>query len=444
MPAEAMVRQADQLAADYRALGPAVAEQARAVLSGPAWSSVSAVYLVGAGDSFCACVAAELAFERLAGLPCKAVSAQAFADYAAPRLGLRAGEGRVAVVAASASGRTPEVVAAIEAANEQGALTIAVTGNGSSAVAVAAGGSVAVDLAGQERSPGIRSYQVTLLGLFTLAAQLSAASDAYLAELGGLADGIERTAGLARQASDEVAEAISCAPAALVLGSGPNLGTAMFGAAKFVEGLGTVALAQDLDEWWHIGRFVKDPGVPVFLIAVPGRSLATARNVAAAARQLGRQVIAVTDPGEKRIPARSLGVLPVAGASAREEFSPLLCHIFAAYTVASLARRRGYAFDDQPAGLPRSLDGFGASASGLAGVLRRHLRPEVRDALPADDGELLSLELESLGLESVELASFIVDLEATFGVRFDEEMLTQRTFQTGRSVIVALRELIER
>lgn len=109
---------------------------------------------------------------------------------------------------------------------------------------------------------------------------------------------------------------------------------------------------------------------------------------------------------------------------------------------------------ESPTLRPRSLQAVsagrdpGAEPAGLVGplvvVLRRHLRPELHDALPADGDELLSLELESLGLESVELASFIVDLEATFGVRFDEEMLTHRTFQTTRSVIAVLRELIER
>ena len=53
---------------------------------------------------------------------------------------------------------------AIERAKENGALTVALTGTPNSAVTQVADRSVVVELPHKERSPGIRTYQASLVG----------------------------------------------------------------------------------------------------------------------------------------------------------------------------------------------------------------------------------------------------------------------------------------
>jgi len=362
---DVMVRQVDRLGSDLRALAAPVTEQVRSALgAGPAWPAARAVYLTGAGDSYHASLAAAMAFETIAGVACHPASARSFADYAAPALPLRPGPG--IVVAASASGRTPQAIAALAAARAQGIATMAVTCHGDTPLTDEADTSIVVELAGLERSPGIRTFQATLLALLTTAVELAGlrltgavGGPAEDAGIGRLADHVERTAQASKEACRWIAELTAAAPTTILLGGGPSLGVARFGAAKLVEAAGVPALAQDLDEWWHVERRALPADMPVFVIAPPGRSSGRCRQVAAAARRLGRQVIAVADGRDADIARHAHAVLPVQ-ASVREELSPVLYHVFAGYLAAFTAQRRGrQAFDGDPPGLPGTLEQFG-------------------------------------------------------------------------------------
>jgi glutamine---fructose-6-phosphate transaminase (isomerizing) len=363
---DVLIRQVERLAADLSELSGPVAAQVQGMLGNHGWSRVDDLYLIGAGDSHHAGHAAEMAFETISGIACKAISAQRFADYGAPSLALR--PGRPVVIGASASGRTPEVVAAMERAREHGARTIAVTGGRDSPAARAADDHIVLELPDLARSPGIRTYQATLLGLLVIAVELSAVRrtgsgdrpEALRKELAALAGPLEETAATQRERCRAVAELTATSPTVAVLGGGPNLGTALFSAAKLVEALGVAAMAEDLDEWWHVGRRVSPADRPLFVVAPPGRSHARAVQVAAAARRLGRRVIAVVDRQDAAVTRHANAVLPVAG-QVREEFSPLLYHLFAGYTAAFVAQRLGRRiFQDDLTGLPRTLEGFAA------------------------------------------------------------------------------------
>lgn len=78
----------------------------------------------------------------------------------------------------------------------------------------------------------------------------------------------------------------------------------------------------------------------MFVIAPPGRSHWRAPGLAAAARSRGCQVIAVTHRDDEEVSEHASVVLPVAG-DVREEFSPLLDHVFAGYLAARLAQQLG-------------------------------------------------------------------------------------------------------
>lgn len=344
---EVMVEQVEGLAGDLRALTPAFDEQVRGLLTPSEWRSVDRVYLTGDGDSYHASCAAEMAFEAIAGVTCEPLSAQRFLDYALPWLPPTWMQ-RSLVLATSASGGTQRVVQAIERARAQGALTIAVTGTPGSQVTKAADRALIVELPERRRSPGIRTYQASLLGLLLTALRTAEMRDEprpgeqgeLRRELSALGDAVEATSRAIEGPCREAAELVASASSMAVLGSGPSYGTACFCAAKLVEAAGTLAVGQDLEEWWHVERFAYPLDMPVFVVAPPGRSHWRAAEVAAVARGLGRRVIAVAHEDDVEVGRHAHAVLPVLG-EAREEFSPLLYHVFSGYVASFVAQRLG-------------------------------------------------------------------------------------------------------
>ena len=342
---EVMFGQVAGLAGDVRQLTRSFEQQVRAALTPSEWRAVKKIYLTGDGDSYHAACAAEMAFEAVAGVDCEPLSAQRFLDYGGAWM-RSAAPHQTVVIATSASGGTERVVQAIERAKENGALTVALTGTPNSPVTQATDRSVVVELPHKERSPGIRTYQASLMGMLLTAIQLGELQDRYTREeaeglrreLVDLADAVNATTNAIQAGCREVADMISASPVVVMLGSGPSYGTALYSAAKLIEAAGVFAMGQDLEEWWHVERFAYPVDMPVFVIAPPGRSHWRAESVAATARGLGRRVIVVAHRDATQVTRHAHIVLPVHG-EVREEFSPLLYHLFASYVAAHVAGR---------------------------------------------------------------------------------------------------------
>jgi len=111
-------------------------------------------------------------------------------------------------------------VQAIERAKEHGALSVAVTGTPDSPVARAADRAIVVELPQKERSPGIRTYQASLLGLLLVAIQLGEMrgkqsrpeADALRQELVALANIVDATNAAVKEACQQVEETVAAAP----------------------------------------------------------------------------------------------------------------------------------------------------------------------------------------------------------------------------------------
>ncbi len=335
---EVMLREAARLGSDLRELMAGFDREVRGALAPAEWAAVGTVCLTGDGDSYHASCAAEMAFETIGGVSCEPLSAQRFLDYRADWLRESPPE-RTLVVGTSASGGTQRVVQALERAGERGALTLALTGTPGSPVTRAADRAVVVEVPGRERSPGIRTYQASLLGLLLVAIRLGGA-DAVRHELAALAGVLDATGHALAERGGEVAEVVAGAAATMVLGSGPSYGTALFGAAKLVEAAGFLAVGQDLEEWWHVERFCRPFDMPLFVIAPPGRSHRRAADLAARASALGRRVVAVAHEADAEVARHAAWTLPVPG-EMREELSPLAYHLFASHVAAGVAKRLG-------------------------------------------------------------------------------------------------------
>ena len=306
------------------------------------------VFLVGDGDSHHAGIAAELAFESLARVPCEPMSALQFLEYGCAGIALDGPPDGVLVVLVSASGETERVVCCAERARAAGARTLAVTGDANATLARVADAAVVLRLADKVPAPGIRTYQASLLALLLTAVRLGGSSgartpeeaDAHVTELAGLADHVDATEQRLREPCRDLAEAVAPAPVMSVVGGGPSRGTALYAAAKVVETAGLFAAGQDTEEWCHVERFAGPRDIPVVVVAPPGRAHWRAVSMAAQAAALGRQVVAVVDEHDEEVARHAGPVLRVRG-SVREEFSPLLYHLFAAPLAGHLALRLG-------------------------------------------------------------------------------------------------------
>ena len=366
---EVMIGQVEGLAGDLRQLTQPFAQQIRTLLSPSEWRSVKKVYLAGDGDSYHASCAAEMAFETIADVTCEPLSAQRFLDYGVAHQPRQDTPPQTLVIATSASGGTQRVAQAIERAKKNGALTVALTGTPQSTVTQVADRTIVVELPHKERSPGIRTYQASLIGMLLVAIQLAEMQNKYgqpeanglRQELIRLADDVDATNAAIKGRCREVADMIADTSSLVMAGSGPSYGTALFSAAKMIEAAGIFAMGQDLEEWWHVERFAYPIDMPVFVIAPPGRSHWRAGDLAATARGLGRRVIAVTHKDDTEVSRHAQVVLPVYGET-REEFSPLVYHLFASYVASYAAERLGRSLfqTDRPE-LLRSLNEYFAS-----------------------------------------------------------------------------------
>lgn len=356
MDAEVMLRQARAIGDDIRRLAEPVDEQVSAVLAQRWQRLVTRIRVVGCGDSLHAGLAAGWAFAAVPGVDYAAVPAFEYSAY--PPAPWPPSTGRELVVAVSASGGTPSAIDAVRTATARGAETIAVVGRAGSPLAAAAGHCIVVPLPDAEPSPGIRTFNASLVALLLLARCLTAArgrgrglariwegspairDDAVVArraELSGVADVVDATNDALAGRTAAVQEALADADALVVLGSGPSYGTARHAAAKLVEGAGILAHAQDIEEWRHVERFAIPADLPLIVVAPAGHSAERAARTATSAGALGRRVVVVApeDPAD----ATRLA-LPVVG-TVGEALSPLAYQLFAPHLAACWADRLG-------------------------------------------------------------------------------------------------------
>jgi len=323
---------------------PPFTQAVQAALPDGLCSSVRRFYLVGCGDSHHAALGAELAFLTFTGTPCVAMTALHFARYTAPLLSDASG---IAVIGISVSGEVARTIEALRLADRKGATTIAITGDPSSRLADSAEYLVHAKIPPFPTPkgmvvPGVRSYAASLLLLYLMAIQVGEARG-FLAcesaasargELASLPEGMDVTIQANEAVIQDLVNSWEDANKFVFVGGGPNYGTALFSAAKLLEASGDAAVGQDTEEWTHLQYFAREQATPTFIIDAGGRSTSRAREVAVAARTIGRRVAAIVPREESVIAAEAEVVLPVQ-AQVREAFSPILYGLtgmlFAAY-----------------------------------------------------------------------------------------------------------------
>lgn len=341
-------QQADTLPDLVREMVDGLVGAAGAALPAAACRDLARVYVTGCGDSHHAAMAAELAFEQLAGVACYPMTAMSFGRYKASTLPA-AGRGGNLLLAVSVSGQASRTVEAMRMGRLAGALGVAITGNPGSPLAAESEAvleTVVPPLPDELRGmivPGSRSYMASQLALYLCAVHIGQQrghltkkqGNGLRRELAGMADLMEETIAGSEGGALAAAAAWADADQFVFCGSGPNYGTAMFSAAKLLEASGDGAAAQDMEEWAHLQYFARQRATPTFLISGGGRDESRAVEVAEAAAAIGRRVAAIAPAGSRLIRSDHVEVPLPAAAGGREAFSAMLTCLpgilFAAY-----------------------------------------------------------------------------------------------------------------
>ena len=307
------------------------------------------VVLTGCGDSHFAGLATRLAFERAAGVRCRAPEALELARYEVRYV---PGSPPPLLVALSHSGEVGRTIEATATAAGAGWRTVAFTGRADGRLARTAERAVLMQVPTLGFSPGTSTYMAMVAALLLLAAELARARgrsieadevDQALALAPGLAaETLEISAAPARAAAARIADAA----VTTYLGAGPSRASAAFGAAKLFEGPQRYGVVQDLEEWAHEQYFVSGPATPVVLVAPSGASRDRAGELLGEMAFIGAPSVLVSDRIDDPIAAEADVCLPVA-AGMPEFASPLLTCLplaLVGFFIAEALGTRSYGF----------------------------------------------------------------------------------------------------
>lgn len=315
-----MIAQVESLPALIRTEFEALDARARTLLDHEEWLSVKRIITTGCGDSHMAAVATQWAFETLGGIPVEAATAMRAARYAMPAARDSIWRNPL-VLAISVSGAVSRTREAASVAREQGALTIALTGNPESPLGQTAERILNCRIPDFVFAPGVRSYRISLLALWLLAIRLGEMrreitgmeAQAYRDHLLATADAIEQTIAVCQTPARALAEALVEHDHFTFVGDGPNYATALFSAAKILEAVGRDAWGQDTEEWAHLQYFSRiEPQAPTFVIDGGGRSTGRVQEILPPMRRIGRKIYFISPEGDARADSCD-GHLPIAG-----------------------------------------------------------------------------------------------------------------------------------
>lgn len=253
----------------------------------------SNIVVTGCGDSL---FAAELIESMAIETGCANV--RAFEALELSRYAYRALDKETLVIALSYGGETVRVLEAVRAARSRGSRTIVLTRDRSRPMGVLADAAIEYPPFEERSNTRTISFQAAIVASVELIRALPGVGfdshpDVAWHEVTRWVRDLRASAQpvLPRYVSslglDRVDEL-------LLIGAGPSLVAARYGAAKAYEAATVRARAVELEEFCHCEIFAVTNGTPIVLIAPPGASIDRAGEVANALNRLGCRVLVLT------------------------------------------------------------------------------------------------------------------------------------------------------
>jgi glucosamine--fructose-6-phosphate aminotransferase (isomerizing) len=234
---------------------------------------IDRIVLTGCGDPYMLAIAAAYALEKWTGVTAEAVEAAELTLY---RNAEQLNE-RTLVILITSSGKTVKVIDAARIAKQRGAQMFALTNRNPSPITEETDNVIQTRAGWSDSFPtkqtttGLALLQSLALHWAEAAKSMPSAQIAALrAELvEKVPAAMERALGL-EGTMQEIANDFLQAPIYQFIGSGPNLATALLGAAKIKETSQSRAEACNLEEFAHLHGLSMQEGDPVLIVSEPG------------------------------------------------------------------------------------------------------------------------------------------------------------------------------
>lgn len=291
-------------------------------------SKINHVYLIGCGTSLANAQIGESFVEGIAYVPAEAEHGFSFSTYLDPKLL----DEHTVVLGISGGGVTKSVVNGLKVARNAGALAIAVTGSMDNECSLAADEVIMTDSLNEGPTVRTVSNIFLQLGLFAFAIALgeekgtvnaqqkdywNAELDALISKLPQVLELHDQIKLLAKKYHDLQGEMV------LVLGAGPNFGTAWGGSLMAVEMGWIDSAGYEMEEFVH-GRFREcDHRKPIILIAPEGKANKKLLSLLNMCNKANAPTIVITDNTSEDIISRATDILRMPG-GVNELITPFL------------------------------------------------------------------------------------------------------------------------
>jgi glucosamine--fructose-6-phosphate aminotransferase (isomerizing) len=350
-----MLREIALQPAFVRGAIPDVVARVRDALRAHAGRRVSTGIVIGCGDSYCAGLAARRYLMTVTGRWIEPVEALEFARYLAADLPAES-----FVLGVSNSGTVARTIEGLRLAREHGAWTFAVTVSADNPLARTAETLVRIDAVPNIKqradgtklvTPGSITYTASLLGVFAAGIALGEHTGnlsphgvlSAIAQLASAADWMAEADASVGVLAPQLATTFARARTTVMLGGGPNLATAYYGAAKWYEALQWPAHHAQIEEWAHEQYFFTGADTDTIVVLPPGGTRERGLEQLQAARDMGSRTIVIAEAGDV-LAQRAADVFFAMPVGIPETLTPFVYKLPFEYLAAHIALRNGSDF----------------------------------------------------------------------------------------------------
>jgi glucosamine--fructose-6-phosphate aminotransferase (isomerizing) len=322
-----------------------------AALTEHAGRGVSSLIIIGCGDSYFAGLAARAYGMALTRRWIEPLGALEFSRYLVPALSPDA-----LVIGVSNSGTVARTIEGVRLGRERGAWTFAVTAKAESPLAQSAETLVQVDAVPNIKqradgtklvTPGSITYTASLLGIcaatIALGEHLGSLTRPQvrcaIAEFERVADWMAEADATARALAPQLAATFTRERTTVILGGGPNVATAHYGAAKWYEALQWPAHAAEMEEWAHQQYFFTGSRTDTIVLLPRGGAHDRGLEQLRAARDMASRTIVIGERGDVEA-ERSADVFIPLPAGIPEALTPFVYKLPFEYLAAHIAAAR--------------------------------------------------------------------------------------------------------
>lgn len=270
-------------------------------------AGVKNIYFAARGTSDHACVYAQYLFGIFAGIPCALGTPSVFTKY-----GAHVDLSDNLVIGVSQSGKAEDVLAVLESAKKDGAITVALTNNEDSPMAKCAEFHLFCGCGHEASIAATKTFTAQMTTLGALAA-VWAGNDDLLAAFRALP---EKAQEMLDTKYDEImafADKYQNIPGAILLGRGISYCIALEGALKMLETNKLKMKGYPTSDFHHGPIAQVKPGDLVFVLSPKGATSGDSKDIIAKLQNVEADVVVVTDDASEAPEGTTAVVLPATG-----------------------------------------------------------------------------------------------------------------------------------